>query len=68
VKDDWRFLPCLNAKKGSLAAATLHDKIFAIGGGNAQDSFSDVEMFDLNVGRWISARSMLQKVTTIPYA
>lgn len=54
--------PPLNQEKGSLAGATIDDKIFAIGGGNGIESFSEVEMLDLDVGRWISTRSMLEKV------
>ncbi|KAL2901111.1 B2 protein [Bienertia sinuspersici] len=61
ANNDWTSLPCLNERKGGLAAAKLYDKIFAIGGGNGIHCFSDVEMFDIDVGRWISARSMLQK-------
>ncbi|KAK9668542.1 hypothetical protein RND81_13G068000 [Saponaria officinalis] len=61
VNNDWTSLACLSKKKGSLAAVTLHDKIFALGGGNGVNCFSDVEMLDLDVGRWISGRSMLQK-------
>lgn len=49
-------------KKGSLAGAALDNKIFAIGGGNGVECFSDVEMYDINIGRWISTRSMLKKV------
>jgi len=54
--------PSLNAKKGSLAGAALGEKIFALGGGNGQDCFSDVEMLDFDIGKWICTRSMLQKV------
>ncbi|XP_074264474.1 uncharacterized protein LOC141586966 isoform X2 [Silene latifolia] len=61
VNNVWTSLPCLSKKKGSLASLTLHDKIYALGGGNGVDCFSDVEMLDLDVGRWICARSMLQK-------
>ncbi|KAK6152545.1 hypothetical protein DH2020_015180 [Rehmannia glutinosa] len=50
-----------DTEKGSLAGAALNGKIFAVGGGNGVECFSDVEMFDPYVGRWISARSMLQK-------
>jgi len=52
----------LNQKKGSLSGAALNDKIFAVGGGNGVDCFSDVEMLDLDIGRWIPTRSMLEKV------
>ncbi|CAL5351360.1 unnamed protein product [Camellia sinensis] len=46
---------------GSLAGATLNNVIFAMGGANGVDCYADVEMFDLDVGRWISSCSMLQK-------
>ncbi|KAL9242568.1 hypothetical protein vseg_016555 [Gypsophila vaccaria] len=61
VNNEWTSVACLSKKKGSLAAVTLHDKIFALGGGNGVTCFPDVEMLDLDVGRWISGRSMLQK-------
>ncbi|GMP66651.1 hypothetical protein CsSME_00026927 [Camellia sinensis var. sinensis] len=32
-----------------------------MGGANGVDCYADVEMFDLDVGRWISSRSMLRK-------
>ena len=62
AQDQWSLCASLNKKKGSLAGATLDNKIFAFGGGNGVDCFSDVEMYDVNVGRWIPTRSMLQKV------
>lgn len=62
VNDQWTLCPSLSQKKGSLAAATVNDKIFAMGGGNGKECFSDVEMLDLDMGRWILTRSMLQKV------
>ncbi|KAH9620293.1 hypothetical protein KSS87_005399 [Heliosperma pusillum] len=68
VNNVWTSLPCLSKKKGSLAALTLHDKVFALGGGNGVNCFSDVEMLDLDVGRWICARSMLQKVNLLETA
>lgn len=52
----------MNGTKGSLAGATIDNKIFAIGGGNGLECFSDVEMLDLDIGKWIRTRSMLQKV------
>ncbi|XP_050287446.1 uncharacterized protein LOC126726263 isoform X1 [Quercus robur] len=57
----WTLCPSLNQKKGSLAGATIDNKIFAIGGGNNVECFSNVEMLDLDIGRWIPTRSMLQK-------
>lgn len=62
VKNDWTSRPPLNAKKGSLAGATLNDKIYAVGGGSGNEYYSAVEMLDLDVGAWIPSRSMLQKV------
>lgn len=65
AEDQWKPCPSLREKKGSLAAATTHNKIFAMGGGNGIDCFSDVEMLDLDVGRWIRTQSMLQKVKIV---
>ncbi|GER37935.1 kelch repeat-containing family protein [Striga asiatica] len=62
ANDEWTKRACLNKAKGSLAGAALNGKIYAVGGGNGADCFSDVEMFDPYVGRWISARSMLEKI------
>jgi len=62
VHDNWTVCPSLNQKKGSLSGAALHGKIFAVGGGNGVDCFSDVEMLDLDIGRWIPTRSMLKRV------
>lgn len=38
----WTIRSPLNTKKGALAGATWKDKIFAIGGGNVIDRFSEV--------------------------
>ncbi|XP_020549532.1 kelch-like protein 1 isoform X2 [Sesamum indicum] len=43
---------------GGGTGSTWYD---TVGGGNGVECFSDVEMFDPCVGRWISARSMLEK-------
>uniref|UniRef100_A0A0D9UX50 DCD domain-containing protein n=1 Tax=Leersia perrieri TaxID=77586 RepID=A0A0D9UX50_9ORYZ len=56
----WIALPRLNRKKGFLAGATLNDRIFAIGGGAGSRSFSEVEMFDPAVGKWMYSLSMQQ--------
>ncbi|CAL5420395.1 unnamed protein product [Camellia sinensis] len=61
ANNQWHLRPSLNGEKGSLAGATLNNRIFAMGGANGVDCYADVEMFDLDVGRWISSRSMLQK-------
>lgn len=58
----WITCPRLKHAKGSLAGATLNDKIFAIGGGDGSAVFSEVEMFDPALGRWIDSVSMRQKV------
>lgn len=62
VKNQWTIRPSLSQRKGNMAGISYNDKIFAIGGGNGVESLSEVEMFDLDVGRWIPSRSMLQKV------
>lgn len=46
----------------------MDEKIFAIGGGNGIGCFSNVEMLDLIVGRWIYTRSMLQKVNVVHFS
>ncbi|KAI3783446.1 hypothetical protein L1987_42528 [Smallanthus sonchifolius] len=61
VADRWTTCPPLNRKNGSLAGATVNDKIYAVGGGNGVDCYSTVEMLDFDVGSWIPARSMLEK-------
>lgn len=65
VDNEWTLRPSLIKKKGSLAGAVLNNKIFAIGGGDGVEFFSDVDMFDPYVGRWIPSRSMLQKVVIL---
>lgn len=62
MNNQWNFCPSMNEKKGSLAGAMLDSKIFAIGGGNGAECFSDVEMYDVNVGSWIPTQSLLEKV------
>lgn len=54
--------PPLNRKKGNLAGVSLDDTIYAIGGGDACDCFSDVEMLKLGGGKWLLTSSMQQKV------
>ncbi|PNX83764.1 kelch-like protein, partial [Trifolium pratense] len=65
ISDNWTLCPSMNRKKGSLSGAALNDKIFAVGGGNGLESFSDVEMLDFDIGRWIPTRSMLDKRFTL---
>ena len=62
MENQWVTCPSLNQKKGGLAGISLNDKIFAIGGGNGVQCFSEVESFDPYVGKWIPTRSMLNKV------
>ncbi|KAL6529128.1 hypothetical protein OROHE_014872 [Orobanche hederae] len=53
--------PSLSKKKGSMAGASLYETIFAMGGGNGVECFSEVELLDLNIGSWMSTQSMLEK-------
>jgi kelch-like protein 20 len=45
-----------------VASVSLEDKMLAVGGGDGVECFSEVEIFDLNVGRWIPTQSMRNKV------
>lgn len=60
--DAWTECPSLNRKKGSLAGISLNSKIYAIGGGDGNETFSEVEMFDPYLGKWICGPSMLTSV------
>lgn len=64
MENQWVTRPSLNRKKGGLAGISLNEKIFAIGGGDGVYCFSEVELFDLDVGRWIPTQSMLNKVSS----
>lgn len=64
VDNKWTQCPSLKEKKGSLAGAALKDKIFVLGGGNGIECFSEVEMYDPQVGRWMNTQSMLLKVNS----
>ncbi|XP_042027957.1 kelch-like protein 8 isoform X2 [Salvia splendens] len=57
----WIQRPCLNRKKGSMAGASMYDTIFTLGGGNGVEFFSEVELFDLHIGSWLSTEPMLEK-------
>ncbi|XP_049400007.1 uncharacterized protein LOC125864119 [Solanum stenotomum] len=57
----WSLHPPLKTKKGALAGATWKDRIFAIGGANVIDCFSEVEMYDPQFGCWFNTRPMSQK-------
>lgn len=62
ANNTWKSRPSLNKVMGSLAGATVNNKLFALGGGDGHESFSDVEMLDLDAGRWIPTQSMRHKV------
>ncbi|MED6130953.1 hypothetical protein PIB30_005606 [Stylosanthes scabra] len=62
ICDNWKLCPSLNKNKGSLFGAVLDKKIFAVGGGNGVECFSDVEMLDFDIGRWNTTQSILEKV------
>ena len=55
----------MNQRKGGLAGVSFDDKIYAIGGGNGAECFSEVEIYHLGIGRWIPTQSMLHKVNLI---
>lgn len=40
------------------------EKLFAIGGEDGVECFAEVEMLDLNIGKWIYTQPMKQKVFT----
>ena len=60
--NQWAKRPSLNQRKGSLAGVSVLEKLFAIGGGNGVECYSEVEMFDANIGKWIFTQPMQQKV------
>lgn len=62
LSNKWTSFPSLRRKKGNLAAVSFHDKIYAIGGGNGFESLSEMDMYLLDIGMWISTQSMLHKV------
>ncbi|XP_051143472.1 uncharacterized protein LOC127259897 [Andrographis paniculata] len=59
--NQWFQRPSLNKPKGSLAGASLGEKIYAIGGGSGSECYSEVEVFDINNDRWIFTEPMLEK-------
>lgn len=61
LSNQWISRPSLNQKKGNLAGTCVYNKIFSIGGANALECLSDVEVLDLEVGKWICTQPMLQK-------
>jgi hypothetical protein len=62
TRDDWIPCPALTSEKGSLAGVSLYGKIYAFGGGDRIDCFSEVEVFDPAQGKWIKSQPMLEKV------
>ena len=64
--NEWTECPSLNRKKGSLAGISLNSKIYAIGGGDGNETYSEVEMFDPYLGKWICSPSMLLSVCSQP--
>ncbi|CAN6576060.1 unnamed protein product [Malus baccata var. baccata] len=52
----------MSAVRSYVSAAQLYGNLYVIGGSNGQVCYdTDVEMLDLDVGRWIHTQSMLQK-------
>ena len=64
--NEWMVCPCLNNEKGSLAGVSLNGKIYAMGGGDGTQTYSEVEMFDPFLGKWICSPSMLHSVCSQP--
>ena len=62
-RDDWSTCPSLTREKGSLAGVSVNGRIYAFGGGDGTECFSDVEMFDPTHGKWIKNQPMLEKVS-----
>lgn len=60
--DDWTPCPAFNHEKGSLAGVSLCEKIYAFGGGDGIECFSDAEVFDPAHGKWIVNQPTLEKV------
>ena len=61
-RDDWTTCPPLSRDKGSLAGVSVNGRIYAFGGGDGSECFSDVEIFDPSLGKWIKNRPMLERV------
>lgn len=55
----------MRMKRGSHGGVTVHDKLYAVGGGNGALSYDDMESYDPNVGRWIPSTKMLERVRLI---
>ena len=67
LTNKWTSFPSLRRKKGNLAAVSFNDKIYAIGGGNGIESLSEMDIYLLDIGMWISTQSMLQKVLELQF-
>lgn len=52
----------MKTKRGSLGGVAVGDRIYAVGGGNGQASFSEVESYDPYLGTWLPCTSMFEKV------
>ncbi|KAM2984074.1 hypothetical protein FF2_009927 [Malus domestica] len=61
-EDMMKPLSPMSAVRSYASAAQLYGNLYVIGGSNGQVCYdTDVEMLDLNAGRWIHTQSMLQK-------
>jgi len=61
-RDDWTTCPSLSREKGSLAGVGVNGRIYAFGGGDGSECFSDVDIFDPSLGKWIKNQPMLERV------
>ena len=52
-RGDWSTCPSLTRDRWSLAGVSVNGRIYAFGGGDGTECFSDVEMFDPTHGKWI---------------
>ena len=62
-RGDWSTCPSLTRDRWSLAGVSVNGRIYAFGGGDGTECFSDVEMFDPTHGKWIKNQPMLEKVS-----
>lgn len=61
-KDEWTPQPSLTREKGCLCGVSIDGKIYMLGGKNSTEYFSEVEMLDPVLGKWINFIPMLEKV------
>ena len=66
ASDTWEACPSMAIKRGSLGGATVHDKIYALGGGNGAIGFDDTECYDPIISTWASSAKMLERVFFSP--